>query len=70
MVDQATLGDELVDAVSWLASVGALVVMEREGAVHVYRGRIHKSASKQSDQDAGAAVFLMAIKEAREAHGS
>jgi len=68
MVDQATLGDELVGAVSWLAEVGALVVMEREGVVHVYRGQIHKSATKQPD-DTGAAVFLRAIKEVREAHG-
>jgi len=67
---QGKLGNELTSAVSWLVSVGALVVMERQGSVHVYRGQIHKVANKQSDEDTGAALLLMAISEVREAYGA
>jgi hypothetical protein len=70
METQGKLGDELTGAVSWLASVGALVVLERHGCVHVYRGQIHKVATKQSESDTGADLLLKAIQEAREAHDS
>ncbi len=67
---QDKLGDELVSAVSWLAKVGCLVVMGRQGSVHFYHGSIHKVATKQSEDDTGAHVFLRVIKEARAAYES
>ena len=67
--DQDKLGNELSEAVSWLASVGALVVMERDGAIHIYRGQIHKNDTKR-DGDSGADVLLRTIKATRAAHGS
>lgn len=57
MEAQGTLAD-LAGAVSWLHSVGALIVMERSSeSVHVYRGQIHKVATKQSENDTGADIL-------------
>jgi len=75
MGDQSTLGDELTAAVSWLYSVGAMIVVGRNDTIHVYGSvpggaYIHKFATKQSEHETGPDLLLRVIKEVREAHGS
>ncbi len=73
--DSATASDNdnaLRDAVGWLTTVGGMMVFERSGEVHVYRGRIHTIATPERGAAdpvaAGARAVLTAIRQAREAH--
>jgi hypothetical protein len=68
---QDRLGDELVSAISWLTSAESfsIVMGSVDKSIHVYRGQAHESATRQSEDEPGAAVFLRAVQATRRVHG-
>ena len=75
--DSITANDDrnaLRDAIGWLSVTGGLMVFDKKGEVHVYRGQIHTTVTwdrnSKAPVEAGAEAALTAIRQAKEAYGS
>jgi len=60
------LAAELLGLFSWLSSVGGLIVLERDGLVHVYRGSVHVIIPWTPENQA--AELVKALREAKAEH--